>query len=383
MDEQKRKNRRWLAGVLSLLLLGVLLLLIFSPAGDQGPRLRGRQAIEWLEALVETNALSADALAVFQEAGARVVPFLELQATKRSWWSDRLRDTGQHLGYSSGSYRWIEGWTSERRSFDVERRNVAVRALGSLGPAGASARETLKSILDERPGAEFYDARRLSNAFVALVQVAPNDRDSIKEVVKRLPGVDPNWGAAAAAYVSLKNLGPEGVALIPYVIDGLRSRKAPLYLFRTTRGIVINPTPTWEWDDLFGYLVDTDHLTRESAAYRLQSKVWSSPALLHDPKVGQAISKGLLDSDPNVRLLMAETLVLSPGTVPDSVLLIVQKLCTDSDYGVRLRAVELLRQLGVRQSGSQVLLERISTNDPAPVVQVWAAKALTELKASP
>lgn len=378
MDEQKRKNWRWLAGVLGLLLLGVLLSLILFPSGDRGPRLRGRPAVEWLEALVETNALSADATAVFQEAGGEVVPFLTAQATGYSWLSKRVSDAREKFGAGSRTLRWIERITYPRLRMEVERRRTAVMVLGHLGTTAQAATPALLEILTEDYVNGTYDTYRQSNAIVAMLLIAPTSDEGARAVIKHLRSYSPDPGLAAAAYRTLEGLGPECREVIPSLITSLRYRKQNQYRADTSRRTSTTVIPQSEWADLLGYLQNTNAPVREGAAFRLHEMFRVTPKLIADSTNQSIIARYLSDPDPNVKLLAAECLAFASPPPGDALLPVIQQLCHDPDYAIRLRAVELLRNFGRDHPASQELLENVSKNDPARVVRVWAAEGANE-----
>lgn len=378
MDEQKRKNWRWLAGVMGLLLLGVLLLLSFFPAGDQGPRLRGRPAVEWLEALVETNALSTDAIAVFQEAGGEVVPFLASQATGYSWLSERVSDAQERFGVGSRTFRWIDGVTYFRLRMEVERRRTAVMVLGKLGTTAQAATPTLLELLTEDYVNGTYDTYRQSNAIIAMLLIAPTSDEGARAVIKHLRSYSPDPGLAAAAYRTLEGLGPECREVIPSLITSLRYRKQNQYRSDTSRKASSTVIAYSEWADLLDYLQSTNAPVREGAAFRLHEMFRVTPKLIADSTNQAIIARCLSDKDPNVKLLATECLAFASPPLGDLLLPVIQQLCQDPDYAIRLRAVELLRNVGRNHTATQELLESIAKNDPARVVRVWAAEAVDE-----
>lgn len=377
MDEQKRRNWRWVWGVLAVLAIVVATLLAVLPSGNQGPTLRGRPALEWLNALVETNELSLEALTVFQETGAEVVPFLTSQATGYSWLSERVGDAQEQFGGGSRMFRWIDGVTYRRLRMEHERRRASVMVLGQLGTDAESATPVLLEILNQDYVNGMHDTIRQSNAIVAMVHVAPTNNEGTRAVIKHLGSYSPIPGVAEAAYRSLENLGPESREVIPLLITSLRNRKQGRYLSATSR-TAATAVPTTELDDLLGFLHSTNASVREGAAFRLHEMIRYSPKLIDDSTNRAAIAARLSDPDPNVRLLAAESLSMAPEPPLESMLPVIQQLCRDPDYAARLRAVELLRNLGRGQAGAQQLLKEISRNDPAPVVRFWATEATHE-----
>jgi HEAT repeat protein len=165
---------------------------------------------------------------------------------------------------------------------------------------------------------------------------------------------------------------------MPSLITSLRYRKQNQYRSDTSRKASSTIIAYIEWADLLDYLQSTNAPLREGAAFRLHEMFRVTPKLIGESTNQAIIARCLSDPDPNVRLLATECLAFASPPPGDALLPVIQQLCHDPDYAIRLRAVELLRNIGRDHPASQELLENVSKNDPAPVVRVWAAEAANE-----
>ena len=281
LNDQTRKDRRWLWGVFCLALIAVMSSLLLRSVEAEGPSLRGKPALEWLDALVETNALSADAITVFQEAGAEVVPFLSARSTWYSSLSKLASDAQEWFGPGSFMYRSIDGAAYPWRRMDVERRRAAVMVLGQLGTHAEASLPVLLKVLSEDYESGGYDSFRQSNAIIAMLHVAPASSEGASAVIRHLGSYSPNPGVAEAAFQSLKNLGPESREVFPSLITALRYRKQILYFSEVTRHNG-NRGPAG-MGNLLAMMQNTNAFVRESAAFGLYGMILVARDVINDP----------------------------------------------------------------------------------------------------
>ncbi len=384
MTRQRRIQLAAAAAVLAAMLAAVWL----QMAGTFGPRHQGRTAGEWFDVYAEAKSQSPEAQAALRELARVSVPMLtdEMFALPlRHGFHARVRSL------SSWTYRLIPA----ERPINWDRRRMAIKALGEIGPAAGNAvPELIRAIthfehvsVDPAKGNRYgtvgsQGPRIDTTAIEALMKVAPDSpqvRLALTTLIGRSPTIrDPRTQAAIKALALTEPLSGE----IQHIIDALRWRLRSWW------------QPGWDGKstNLAGYLrlVEDAKASGQPAGEFswLELFAWRIGTATNLPAADRAVLArtlvelhGKLANEP-LFLLQDSIVMLDPAAGLEIFAYLLNQ--TESpDYVLRLRALEGLRRMGPLAAGRFEGREHVASNyvarrlhDDVPMVRTWAAEAL-------
>ena len=360
---------------------------------DRGPIHKGKRAADWLDELVATQGESPQAKQAFREMGAQAVPYLINQLTNKAVLRDR------YVAFKSNLPHALFVAAPQWRMVKWPQRTYSAQALGEIGPAAATAIPALIEAVDRSEpsetdqstgasGGTTFSPRSRIAAIQALWRIDPESPAVVSAVVGALqqkyfghshPG---QQNVSSQAIEVLAELGPKSKAQIPAVIQNLKfwDKKWPypgvgnvLVFGALAPGYAQSVPP------LITVLQDANPRAREAAAYHLGTL---RPGDLPAAKAAlPALKEALQDVDQFVRITAAEAIWSidrshSQATVPTLI-----ELLDDPNYTLRLRAVDLLRQMGPEAESALPALEP-TLQDKIRIVQVWAEEALAQIRSA-
>jgi HEAT repeat protein len=384
----KRRTRILIAAGLVLIVVAFVVLL----RSDRGPLHKGKRARDWLDKLATTHGESPEAKQAFQEMGAQAVPYLINQLTNKSAFRDQyvvLKSKLPHVLFVATPQWQVRNWPE---------RKYAAQALGEIGPTAVAAIPTLIEAVDKSEpsatdrstgasgvGAGFYPQARMA-AIQALWRIDSESPAVVSAVVGALQqkymGLTSQTNVPDVAIMVLAELGPKSKAQIPTVIQNLkfcdkkwfRPGVANVYPVGALAPGYAESVPK-----LIPVLKDPNPRAREAAAYDLGTL---RPKEMPAAKAAiPALIEALQDKDEIVRITVAEAILKIDRTQSQTTIPALIDLLSETNYTVRLRAVDLLRQMGTDATPALPALEQ-ALHDNARIVQVWAAEALAQIRSA-
>ncbi len=367
-----------------VLVVGAYVALVVSA---RGPLYKGKRAAQWLDELITTEGNSIEAKRAFQEMGSRAAPYLVNELTRKSELRDKYVAIQSKLPHAlfvaTPSWRTHRNW---------RRRQYAATALGEIGPPATAAIPALiETVSKTEPfetdpstgasgGPTFSPKARIA-AIQALWKISPESPSVVSTVVAALQQKY-FCEVESHAIMVLADLGPEFKSAIPTVIQNLkfydkRQPRLSVPSFYPVGGLA--PGYAESVPRLTEALKDTNPRTREAVAYDLGTL--NTP----DLPVARAAIPGLIaalqDQDVIVRITAAEAIRNIDWTQCQTTVPALIDLLGETNYTVRLRAVDLLRQMATEATPALPALEK-ALQDNARIVQVWAAEALTQIQST-
>lgn len=378
-------NRRTIILILACLILTAIAFLLLTP-DQRGPLYNGKQAGDWLDDFSGNPETSLLAKEAFRQMGDLAVPYLLGELTKKSGWHDK------YVGLKSKLPKTLFDVTPNSPRIDWQRRQNAAFALGEIGAAADSAIPALiEAVNQNEPTAVVMSAgvAGLANqwsplaraaAIQALWKIAPESRQVVEVVMGALQQKYLATNVSEVAITYLAELGPKFKAEIPTVIQNLKHidtkywRPLPAHIYAVGQ---LAPGYAESVPKLIVVLKDKDPRSREAAAYDLGAlrpkELPAAKAAVPD------LLETLHDKDEIVRITVAEAIAkIDPAQSPKAIPVLIE-LLQEQKYTVRLRSIDLLRQMGTGATEALPALEN-ALQDEASIVRVWAAEAMEQIR---
>lgn len=355
------------------LLVGVIALTawVFSrPTGGNGPVIGGQSALSWVEQF-RTNGPSAhEALNWLTIHRDISVPYLAAVVGDNTWRENLHKLATDELGSKTGDNiaRRIAGGLHA----DVNRRRTAALLLGLMGDAAKPAVPVLIDCLSADRPRVGHDTVLVSNAIVALHQIAPENEDAVYATMKHLRELMGFDRINVAANAVIADLADGNQSLIPAILHSLRARRNDSYL-SLTAATVMSAQPQTIEDEMLPLTTSTNAATREAALHQLLGSVQRRDPLRVHAGVANAFLSSLDDTSSDVRIVALEGVRALTDATSDQFRATAATLLQDPDYAIRLRAVDVLRQCLPNWPEAGELLKEVAETDPARIVRLWAA----------
>jgi len=379
---KRRTPILFIAGL--VFVVGVLFLL---RSGQRGPLYDGKRASVWLVELARTEGKSDEAKRAFHEMGAQAVPYLVNELTNKSAFRDRYVAFKSKLPHPL--FVVTPSWNVPHVNW--QRRQYAATALGEIGPSAAAAIPALVEVVNQTEPMEFdrstgasggttYSPKSRMAAIRALWKIGPDSPVVVSTVVAAQQQKYPDPTVGDAAIAALADLAPKFKTEIPAIIENLK-----YYDKKWPRPTVPNFYPVGGFAPGYAESVprlaealrDANPRTREAVAYDLGTLRPREQAAAKTAM--PALIETLQDQDAFVCITVAEAIWRIDRTQSQATIPALVDLLSETNYTVRLRAIDLLRQMGAQATTSLPALEQV-LNDEARIVQVWAAEALTQIR---
>lgn len=374
MENTNNKSvHRWRRALVLILVAGIGFVIWYGsrPAGTEGPVIAGRPASVWVDHFATNGVHGDSALEALRSDPARSIPYLASVVQGTSWREDLWRTAREHAN----------PWTANRvgsrlasgLTRSIEHRRAAAKILGKLEAAAEPAVPVLLAEVEEPWTRGGFDTILVSNAIVALHQIAPLNEDAAYATMLKLRiGSGFDLPQSQAAFQTLADLAPENRSLIPGIIHSLRSRNTDAYTSLTAiRRAGPDPSPGVT-EQMLGLLPSPDPAIREAALYRFVESLPRESKYPVSSTVSAAIANALQDVSPEVRILAVEGSLKIGTASSNEVAAVVAELLNETDYSIRLRAVEALRQQRDVWPDAASLLQKHGESDPARIVRTWA-----------
>ena len=284
---------------------------------QRGPLHNGKRAADWLDELSRTDGKSSEAKQAFHEMGARAVPYLVIELTKKS----ELRNVYVAFKSKLPHPLFVATPSWPLAQWNWQRRRCAATALGEIGPAAAAA---IPDLIEAVNKSEPFESDRSTGASVVGAQWFPEARI---EAIHALWKIDPESAVVVSTVIGalhqkyfnkvgdhaimvLADLGPKFKAEIPTVIQNLKlcDKQQPRPLPANVYPLGgLAPGYAESVPSLIAALKDANPRAREAAAYDLGTL---RPKDLPVAKAAiPTLIETLQDADRIVRITAAEAIL--------------------------------------------------------------------------
>lgn len=400
MEQTGKPTKTWKAkcALVCFVLLLVLGLAFWRSGFARGPVVDGRPLSAWFNDFMVEPALSRGKplqhTEVFRKAGPAAVPFLIRELANKSALGEK------YVRLKSSSPGWAFKVLPTVRLGNWTRRECAALILGEIGPPASNAVPALIEALTEAVIYETDKSKGASNgqtfspfarihAIQALGKIAPDSPAVVSAIIDALKQkyvFVPSFAATAlpskpssvadSAAAALSGLGPEFKDQIPTMIANLKHEDQRQY-----RGGISSVVTTGAYSKqatplLLIALTNASAEFRSAAAYDLGTlgNKYKETIQVAMPKLVEALG----DDEASVRINAAETLLSIDAKQSGQIMPVALNLLTDTNYVVRLRAIDLLRQFGTHAKKAVPVLGN-ALKDDSRTVQMWANETLKQI----
>lgn len=396
------KSRSRMLAMWVMLLAGLVALAFFQMRGPRMPVYQGKPLSKWFEDFERASQMqlaggpmggmerSSEA---FRQLGQKAVPYLIHELTNTSGLKEK------YVSMKSSAPGWAFKVLPRVQVGAWANRTAAAMALGEIGPTATNAIPYLIEAVSKSDISETDKSTGASNgrslspharvaAIQALIKIAPNSHvvvsaliEALKQKYVRVPFKSPTITVTDVAAATLTNLGYEFKDQIPVMIANLKYQDQ-----RQFRGAGISaiysvgslaPGYREHVPRLMAALKDADTETRDAATYDLgalrpREQTKAKAAL---PPLEEALN----DSQASIRIRVAETILVIDFKQSKTVLPTLINLLSETNYLVRLRAIDLLRQIGTDAKDAVPSLTN-ALRDDSRTIQTWASEALKRIE---